>query len=263
MVMSCVTSLLASVSGHYVNSINFLGVDSVYDSEAEFRLVQLGKSIVEAKRVSLDVSMSLKDSYAASIQDKESRHASLTQALAHSTNAKEAWANVAKDFRNTCKWLEGKLRKDYSQAFVEAATVGNLHSTFVERGVSNDYMASAFENVCVMCEEDTTPEQSVLGCLRHLAEQAEKCAEETGMFTLYLEELQKVEDFSLYGYIFDHLALRAEKPRLFELDEAYFAAQNEFEITYEAVEQIARHAHTIVPGTHDQSIEFFDLRFTE
>ena len=65
-----------------------------------------------------------------------------------------------------------------------------------------------------------------------------------------------------YQHIFDSLAVNGEKPRLYALDERYFAAQNEFEITYEAVEQIARHAHTIVPETHSNSPEYFDLKFT-
>lgn len=263
MVTSCAINIIRSVPGHWINSINLLGAKHRFDSEAEFRLVQLGNSIVEAKRVSLEVSMSLKASYAKSIQNSESRHVHLAQALTHATDAKEAWANVAKDFRDTHKWLEGKLREDYSQAFVEVATIGSLHATLTEQGMSNSYMAFAFENVRSICEDDVPPPQSVLACFELLARQAEKCVDKVAQFILYLEELQRQEGFSLYGYIFDHLALRAKKPRLFELDEAYFASQNEFEITYEAVEQIARHAHTMVPGTHRQEIEFFDLKFTE
>ena len=262
-VTSCAINIIRSIPGHWINSINFLGAKHRFDSEAEFRLVQLGSSIVEAKRVSLEVSMSLKASYAKSIQNSESRHEHLTQVLTHATDAKEAWANVAKDFRDTRRWLDGKLREDYSRAFVQAATVGSLHTALTEQGMSNVYMAFAFENVRSICDDNVPPSQSVLACFELLAGQAERCVNQVAQFILYLEELRRQENFSLYRYIFHHLALNATKPRLFELDEAYFASQNEFEITYEAVEQIARHAHTMVPGTHSQEITFFDLEFTE
>lgn len=263
MIISCAITSITAIPGVLKNTINFLGTNREFDSEAEFRLAQLGISIVEAKRTTLDVGISLKTSYTRSIQDSPSRHTYFTQALANATEAKEAWTNVARNFRDTRRWLEGKLREDYCQAFVQAATAADFHTTLTNQGSSIGYMVFAFENVCSICEADVPPTQAVLDCLKQLAEQAERCVEAIDQFTLYLEELQNQEGFSLYRYIFDHLALQAKKPRLYELDEAYFTVQNEFEITYEAVEQISRHAHTLVPGTHDPDIEFFNLRFTE
>jgi len=207
--------------------------------------------------------MSLKASYAASIRNSESRDVAFAQALVHAADTEEAWANVAKDFLDTRNWLNGKLREDYSQAFVQVAIGNTLHAQLIKEGTSREYMAVAFERIRSICTENVPPVQAILACFEQLAEQALICADAIKQFILYSEELQAQNNFSIYRYIFDHLALQAKKPRLFELDEAYFAAQNEFEIFYEAVEQIARQAHTMVPGTHDPEIEYFDLKFTE
>lgn len=257
------TAVLTSIPGYFVNTINFTGAQAEYDPEAEFRLAKLGRSIVEAKLVTLNASVSLKTAYAASLRNRESQHSHFVQTLAHSTEANVAWANVANDFRDTRQWLDGKLRADYSQAFVDAATDRDLHPNLVGQHVSRDYMAFAFEAVRAICEDNLAPAQVILACFDRLEKLARECAERVNQFTLYIEELQREDDFSLYGYIFDCLAVRGEKPRLYELDEAYFTVHSEFEITYEAVEQIARHAHTLVPGTHGQEPRFFDLNFTE
>ena len=263
MIITYVTNILASVPGYFANMINLFGANLQFDAEAEYRLAKLGKSIVEAYRVTLDASLRLKASYLASIENRKSRHAYFTQVLVHLTDAKDAWINVAKDFSDTRKWLDGKLREDYSEAFVEAATVGDLHATLVEQGISKSYMAFAFEEIRAICKNSASPSESILACLDHLSEKAKKCAEIINELILYLEEQYEQEDFSLYSYVFASLAVKGEKPQLYQLDEIYFAVQNEFSITYESVEQIARHAHTLVPGTHGQDPSFFDFKFTD
>jgi len=258
MITPCLIHTLRSIPSYFGNIINFFGVNPQFDAEAEFRLAQLGRYIVEAKSLSLDVSRSLKASYIANIQNLTSQHGHLTNALEHLTRAQEAWLNVADGFRDNHTWLNGRLRVDYSNAFVEAATVDNLHSALVNQGLSNQYTASAFERIRSICEESEEAAQSILDCFEHLAELAERCAEIITEFRQHLSQLQAAGNFALYDHIFNALAVDGEKPRLYELDEIYFSAQNEFEIVYEVVEQIARDAHTRVPGTHGEIPQYFN-----
>ena len=258
MITPCLIHTLRSIPSFYSNIINFFGTNRQFDAEAEFRLAQLGMLIVEAKSLSLDVSRSLKASYIANIQNLTSQHDHLTNTLDHLTSAQEAWVNVTESFRDNHTWLNGKLRDDYSNAFLEAATVDNLHSVLVNHGLSNQYTASAFERIRSICEESEDAAQSILDCFEHLAELVERCTEIIIEFRQHLSQLQAEGNFALYDHIFNSLAVDGEKPRLYELDEIYFAAQNEFEIVYEVVEQIARDAHTRVPGTHGETPQYFN-----
>ena len=85
----------------------------------------------------------------------------------------------------------------------------------------------------------------------------------TDEFLSHLRDLSRDSDFLLFKHVFQCLAVEARKPDLFVLDEKCFLAVNRFEILYEAVEQITREAHTLIPGSHNQVYKNFDLKFTE
>ena len=258
MITPCLIYTLRSIPSYFGNVINLFGARRQFDAEAEFHLAQLGILIVEAKSLSLDVSRSLQASYITNIQNLTSQGDHLTNALEHLTTAQEAWVNVADSFRDNHTWLNGKLRVDYSNAFVKAAIVDNLHSVLVNQGLSNQYTASAFEKIRSICSESEEAAQSILDCFEYLAELAERCAEIITEFRQHLSQLQAEGNIALYDHIFNSLVVDSEKPRLYELDEIYFAAQNEFEIVYEVVEQIARHAHTRVRGIDGQTPQYFN-----
>lgn len=263
-IVACVAVAILTSRAHYVNSINFLGAKHAVDPESEFRLMQLGRVIVEAKRADTDVSLAVKDAYAASILgDKSAHDANIAEAQRLGTMAQRQWASVAQNISEVVTWLDGNLRKEYTEAFKKIALSKDFHSELVTKGISSRDMKWAFDRIAKICSETGDGTQAILKCLLELKKLAEETSEASVKFTQHLGKITNEPKFTLYRHIFDNLAIRAKKPELFSLDEGYFVKNNEFLVFYEAVEQVSREAHTIVPGTHDQKFETFDLKFTK
>ena len=107
-----------------------------------------------------------------------------------------------------------------------------------------------------------SPEDGTIIALGRVGHYAGQCRAGVKKFGDQLAATNSASDLSLHTHIYDYLGKRAEKPTLFTLDECYYSCVTDFEIYYEAYEQISRHAHTLVPGTHAASVRFFDLTFT-
>lgn len=247
-----------------VNSVNFLGAAAHVDSEAEYRLIDVGKSIQLAKQATAEASLLMKGSYGQSVSGQIlAARSTLDQTMSAGIRAQELWSKVARDFDNTRDWLDGYMRPDYSNAFRKLGKDGaKFHKILVGRGISAPHMKWAFKEIREICEEHSSPE-CVLQCIGHLARLADDLSSVYGQFFVTLQKIRSDEpEFDMYTYVFDHLALKAEKPELMEVDEAWFVQMSTFDIFYEAVEQLSREAHTLVPGTHDQILERFSLKFT-
>lgn len=244
-----------------VSSINFLGARHIVDAEAEYRLAHLGRLIMEAKRTTTNLSIDLNVSYSLSITNRIAKDTYLLQALRSGAEVVDSWALVSREISIDLEWFKNNLRIDYSRAFVWMATEG-IYKYNIYSDLHNNYMSFAFRDIADICRGEN-PVTSILKCLEKLRDLVDILVERSKEVVQYLEELQRQEKFSLYRYVFDHLAIQAVKPKLFDLDEAYFTALSTFDIFYEALKQLARLAHTYVPGTHNRAFEFFDLRFTE
>ena len=249
----------------YINTINFLGAAPERDSEAEYRLLRLARNIITTKSASTRFSTAVKASYGSSVRGIAMKgKVELSEAVKFGSGVSYAWAEVAHEISSTMTWFNGALREDYSHAFVKSLSEDEgLFQQLEDAELTHNYMKWAFEEMREISENYSYPVDALIACLDRLRSYALKCKARSEAFNEHLEELYSEPDFSLYEYIFNHLALQAKKPKLFDLDEAYFAANNAFDIFYEALEQASRHAHTLVPGTHDTKIEFFDLEYSD
>lgn len=248
-----------------INTMNNLGASFERDSEAEYRLLTLGRKIIDAKKSSTDVSYAVKSSYGSSVIGTALKgRDELIDATKASPRLAHSWAEVAAEMQSVIVWFNGALREDYSEACIQCLTPEyGLFEKLKEKGLTRDYMKWAFEEMRLIAAQHTYPVDALLACYQRISDYAMQCSDAVIAFHDELARLRQEPDFALYDYIFDHLALKAEKPKLFELDEAYFAATCTFDIYYEALEQLTRQAHILVPGTHDQKFENFNLKFTE
>ena len=247
-----------------VNTINNLGAAAHVDAEAEFRLLRLAKNIVNAKKATTNLSFAVKGSYGSSVLNVGDKgRIELLDSVKLGPTVQNAWADVAFEMEKVMNWFNSALREDYSQAFVDSLSdKENLFENLQNNTLTRGYMKWAFDEMKEICSKYDYPVDGIIACYKRVRDYAEICQDAIAKFNKYLEQLYKKPNFSLYDYIFEHLALKAEKPKLFELDEAYFAAMCSFDIYYEALEQTTRHAHTLIPETHDDTLEHFDLKFT-
>jgi len=255
------------VDARIVNSINFTGAKARFDTEAEYRLLTLAVSIVEARRADTDLSLAVKNAYGASIiGDKKSHDFQLLSAADASTKLKRAWGNVAREAQSMQKWLEGRLRPEYSEAFKKVAINHvRLHGRLIEEKASGDYMTWAFEEIASYFDGQVDPSQAIIQCFSRLEELAYENVDNVVGFEKSFSVAQETEEFKkngLHGHIFQYIAIKAEKPDIFTKDEVFFTSIVHFDIFYEALEQISREAHKHVPGTHDLEFDTFDLRLT-
>ena len=257
-----------------INSINFLGAHALHDSEAEYRLLQLGEAIIEAQRTSTDFSLSIKGAYGESILGNvDASMDRLTQAQETGELLQNRWFHVSDVSLQTMAWLTGKLRDDYAVAFCTVATETSeepnlhlLHLSLTDIGASADYMLWAFNQISASCNQSESPQEAILSAFSNLSTLASVNLQNALTFITTLQSAMNEPSFrqhGLYGHIFDKLALQAEKPAIFVSDEVYFTGVSRFEIYYEALEQVAREAHTLIPNTHDQIFQTFNMIFTD
>lgn len=269
-ICACVVSAYAGDSqAKFINSINFLGAHQRYDAEAEYRLLQLGIAIVEAGQVGALVSLSVKGAYGASILGNvQSNSVALNQARNHGNALRTKWAEVDKLSRDTATWLNEKLRPEYADAFCSVVGEGgDFQSSLIDAGASEEYMNWAFEIIGNECQKNSSTQSAVLSAFGILGRFARTNADNVSVFFSKLNEISENDEAfinrGMYGYIFENLAIRGEKPVLFVLDEIYFTGLTRFNIFYEALEQVSREAHTRIRGTHDQTFQTFNLQFTK
>lgn len=264
----CVAVLSSTSQARIINSINFLGAHHVHDAEAEYRLLQLAIDIVEARQIGTSFSLNIKGAYRASLLgDMRANFNGLMDARTTGNALRDKWAEVGERSQQIMTWLNGKLRPEYAAAFCEVAQEGSaFQNSLVEMNASESYMGWAFEEIGRSCEQSSSPQEAIFSTFAILKTLAQGNMTNVSRFINALNTLDEDESFrngGLYGYIFDRLALRAQKPVLFVEDEVYFTGVMRFDIYYEALEQVSREAHTRIPGTHDQTFQIFDLNFTQ
>ena len=262
-------AVFSKVSEAYIfNTINFLGTDRLHDAESEYRLLELATDIVEARQISTHVSMSVKGAYRASLLGQNDANIHLiSQATGVGNSLHEKWREISNGSIQLIDWLDEKLRPEYAEAFCEVAAQRlEFHQSLVNVGASDEYMSWAFSSIGGACHEYNTARGAVLSTFRVLGELAQQNATNAIAFLRTLNALPQNEAYvkaGIYGYIFDNLAIRAKKPELFVQDEVFFTGLSRFDIYYEALEQVSREAHTLIPGTHDQEFQTFDLNYTD
>ena len=147
-------------SAELINTINFFGVNPKQDAEAEYRLHELGIDIVEAKRASTEVSLSMKHAYGASILgDIGTEH--LENVDQRGQLLSMQWRHVAETSQQLQIWLTGKLRSDYSEAFCLVAKGDtDIVGSLIEVGASDFNQVWAFDHVGDLCREYDSPRRS-------------------------------------------------------------------------------------------------------
>lgn len=247
----------------YVNSINFFGSAINFDAESEYRLALVASSIIEAKRKGNDLSTQVKSSLQASVLgERVACSLQLDSAIVRASDARKAWARLSLELAETRAWHTGKLRPEFAEACQQAANDAELHPGLVEAGLSRSYMKWGFDRVRDTINAGATAEAGVLAVFTWLAEQAQKIADSTATFIEALEVVRSSETPSIYRHLYDTLGVGTCKPDLHNIDEAAFAAVCDFDLVYEAFEQVTRQAHLLIPGTH-AGFNTFDTKFRQ
>lgn len=264
------TAFLASTSAnaYFANIINLFGVNPKHDAESEYRLLLLGKSIVETRLADAEVSIALKSMYGAGNTKFSSGNELMSNVNDKLIVAYDSWLNVGYNIKTIREWAFSKYREDYAEAFCQIISDASSFVTIMnERRTDADYLMSRYDAISKNCQAADNPARAIDLSLGNLEDQALEAAETILLFKTELSSVISrsesfVEDAGIYGHIYERLALNGAKPEILNLDEKVFIAVTNFYLQYEALEQVSREAHTLSIGGHGPEIERFDGKWT-
>lgn len=266
-----VTAFVVSVGfappalSYFLNTANFFGSNPASDAEAEYRLLELARAIVDTRITDGEASINIKRMYGAGNMGAATPDL-VYPALSALTNAQEKWTAVAYHLSNTRVWLTPRIRPEFAEAYCKAVSnVDEFKTLMMSRNTGSDILTPEYKIMSDGCGTSPGPIQAIDAAFAALETKAKTVADTVAAFkSSLLAASYRAENAptGIYGVIYQDLALGEKKPDMYNLDEAVFIAASDFYIAYEALEQVTREAHLLDTGEHDSEIKTFQGPYT-
>lgn len=260
------TVLYPSAStAYFVNTANFFGSNPASDAEAEYRLLELARAIVDTRIADGEASIAVKQMYGAGNMGSATPDL-VYPAMAALANAQEKWLSVAYHISNTRVWLMPRVRPEYAQAYCQAiSSPDEFQTLMISRNTGSELLLPEYKLLGEGCSGSADPMAAIDAMFASLEAKAKIAADAAAAFKASLfTTARRAEDAGtgIYGIIYQELALGEKKPDFYSLDKSMFIAVTGFYLAYEAMEQVTREAHLIDTGEHDTEIKVFSGPYT-